>query len=195
MFDQSARVCPRKILNYKTVEVLVIIGAMKKLYITLLLLTCHLAMAHKHHEKEESYTYDPFFLDVMTSQNTNEIKLLKLAERASRVQKIKQFAIKSVSLLQKENLTMKKWRAGRYPKAPLISSPDIHLASLSKLKGKEFDTKFLLLLTDELNKSLELSKRASLENFETDIKAFALKLQNLQVHRQKNAQDLLKEIK
>lgn len=157
------------------------------LFVALVLSLSIQAFGHSHNAKEESYTYDPFFLDVMTSQNLNELKLLKLAVRNALNVKIKNFSSKHISLLQKENQKMKLWRQGRYPEAPKISSPDIHLSELSKLKGKKFDEIFLKSLNDELDKSLDLSKRGAQENFETDIKAFAAKLYKLQENRKKEA--------
>lgn len=164
---------------------------MKKLHLfsTLLLCLSFLAVGHTHKDnaKEESYTYDPFFLDVMTSQNNNELKLLKLAGRNALSNKIKNFSSKNITLLQKENQKMKLWRTGKYPEAPEISSPDINLSELATMKGKKFDEKFLRSFAEEIDKSLDLSKRGAQENFETDIKDFAENIHKLQDSRKKEA--------
>lgn len=162
---------------------------MKKLHLFSTLILCFSlhALGHDHNAKEESYTYDPFFLDVMTSQNSNELKLLKLAERNALSKQIKNFSLKNITLLQKENQKMSLWRKGKYPEAPRISSPDINLSELSKVKGKEFDEKFIKTFSEEIDKSIDLSKRGAQENFETDIKDFAEKLYKLQEGRKKEA--------
>jgi uncharacterized protein (DUF305 family) len=172
------------------------INEIMKILSTLLVLIFSLSsLAHRANEKEVSYTYDPFYLDVMSAQNENEVKLLKLGLRTSRQSKIKNFSSKNIKHLEKENHQMKLWRKSRYGEAPEISSPEINLSKLADMKGKEFDREFLSRLKDELQKSLALSKRAVQENFEEDIKAFSQSTLFAQEQRLKVTQDLSGEIK
>lgn len=130
---------------------------------------------HSHDENaiEESYTYDPFFLDVMKMHFEHEMKLAKLGMERTKDVKILNFTQLLLVNQAKDVTKIIQWREEMYKKVPAVEEDKFNLDDLKKLKGAEFDKKFLARFKEMTVKGIEISRMGMEQNFEPAIKSYA----------------------
>lgn len=128
---------------------------------------------HADHGIEESYTYDPFFLDVIRFQFENEIALAQLGMSRSHDPKLLGLSKQILDQAKKNLLQIKKWREGQYKVVPEVTPDEFSLKKLKSATRGEFEKMYLEELKALTLKGQEIAHMGVEQNFEPHIKAYA----------------------
>lgn len=158
---------------------------MKIILLLLLFISCQAEKKTEHdhgHDHaangmEESYTYDPFFLDVIRYQFENEIALAKLGMSRSHDPKILEFSKSILDQANADLVQIKKWREDQYKVVPMVTPDEFSLKKLEDAKPADFEKMYLEELKKLTLNGQEIARMGAEQNFEPPIKAYAEKLQ------------------
>jgi uncharacterized protein (DUF305 family) len=144
-----------------------------------LLFSCNAQKPHDHaeHGLEESYTYDPFFLDVIRFQFENEIKLAQLGLSQSHHPATLEISKQILEMAQSDLVQIKKWREDQYKMVPVVTPDEFSLKKLELSKPSDFEKLYLEQLKALTLNGQEIARMGAEQNFEPPIKAYAEKLQ------------------
>jgi uncharacterized protein (DUF305 family) len=134
---------------------------------------------HAANGMEESYTYDPFFLDVIRFQFENEIALAKLGLSRSHEPKTLEMSKQILDKANTDLVQIKKWREGQYKVVPVVTPDEFSLKKLEAAKPSDFEKMYLEELKALTLNGQEITRMGAEQNFEPEIKAYAEKLQKV----------------
>jgi len=131
---------------------------------------------HSPDQIEKSYTYDPFFLDVMTNHMKKENEYLKLGTQATN-KKLKDFIVSTQKLNEGSIKKMQSWRTSMYKEVEKVRPDKFDLNSLKNATTKDFNKKMTETLKILFEEGIEIANNGKEQNFETPIKKFSEDLQ------------------
>ena len=137
----------------------------------------HHGHSHAQNAIEETYTYDPFFLDVMSMHFEQEMRLATLGMQKTKNVTILNFSQKVMAIEAQDLEKIKAWREELYKKVPKVEKDKFDLSELENAKEKDFDKKFIERFKQLTSKGMEISKMGAEQNFEPAIKTYADEVQ------------------
>ena len=137
---------------------------------------CHFSSAHTHGENEieKSYTYDPFFIDVLSNHMKEENDFFDIGLSKSKNKKLINLIKAEKSYNQKSLTRMQGWRDSMYKEVEHVVAEKYDVTELKKAEGSEFEKKLSEKLKALSKKGKEISMNGEEQNFETPIKAFSV---------------------
>lgn len=162
-------------MNASLIDEKIGIGLDRPMIKLLILLFPFYLFSHTHSpdHRENSYTYDPFFLDVLTNHMKKEKEYFSLAKSRSKNKKLNDLVVKSLRSNDKAIKKMQDWKTTMYKEVEKMEQEKFDLKPLKDAKSSEFEKKMSEKLKELFAEGKQIATRGQEENFEQPIKAFA----------------------
>ncbi len=133
--------------------------------------------AEKMNEKKEDIKNESSdFMVKAASGGIMEVELGKIAKQNARNQRVKNFGEMMVRDHSKANQDLKTLSASKNITLPTTTGEDHQrqINDLSKIKGSDFDERYMEMMVDDHKEDINLFEKAS-QSKDTDVSTFALK--------------------
>ncbi len=126
---------------------------------------------------EKGKNFEAHFLDKMIMHHQDGVKMAELGAAKATNPEVKKMSEKMVSDQKEEIAQMEKWRSDLYKNVPKSKDmpPKMEMSSLQSASGKEFDKKYLDMMSKHHESGIDMFEEAESKATNDQIKKFAMK--------------------